>query len=92
MIKELNLELIVWRDSSSMETWTSIDDPGLKQIRPIVSVGFVLHEDDNCITLVSSYGSGDFVTGTLMIPPECIVERYDLPTPDFYFEIFESDE
>lgn len=67
---------IVWRDSSCMEGWNDRRDVLREaKVKDITSVGYVLQDTDDAVTLVQSCeDDGDVLSEALTIPQFAIVE------------------
>ena len=79
----MNIEHISWRDACSEDNdWISTRKAikQAKQKLPLIeSVGFVLHEDKDAITLVHSFDKEDsLVTPAIKIPKKWIIKRKKL--------------
>jgi hypothetical protein len=78
-VKVRHAERIKWVDSHSPggQVWVEADDI-CPDIMAMVSVGYVYAEDDDQVTLVSSYDTGpngDQWSGVITIPKVAITER-----------------
>ncbi len=76
------LASVLWRDSASDGSWS---DPRDVQRRPslCLTVGFVVSEGDDHVTLAASVGlsEAEEVANTTCIPRECVV-RYEREETD----------
>lgn len=74
------LVVIHWIDSCSIEGWTSLEEIPLEPTL-VVSVGWILAETENALTLVPHCGETDgheAVSGSMTIPLICIKRRIRL--------------
>lgn len=73
---EFPLTYIKWLDSTSYsdQAWHRIESHDVKCI-PIHSVGFLIHEDDEKVTLSMNISEEGFMCGDMTIPKSAILER-----------------
>ena len=79
----MNIELIIWRDAESESSeWTSREKAivyAKEQLPNVESVGFILHETKDAVTLVHSWDkTNDAVTHAIKIPKKWIIKRKKL--------------
>lgn len=65
--------LITWTDAETDHGWQEVKDLDLNP-DPAVTIGFLVTEDGQYITLASSY-SGESVNNTIMIPKKMVVKK-----------------
>src|SRR5580698_2759041 len=81
----MKYKIITWVDSSrGCQEWTLKEDyEEINKPQEITSIGFVLHENESCITLVqniSSQGSEyEQYCHSITIPKRCIKISYEFP-------------
>ena len=75
----MNLERITWTDSFSSDKWTHIADIDDEELI-ITTVGFVVKETKEIITLASTVHSGAMACCLMAIPKCCIKSRSKIPT------------
>lgn len=67
---------VTWVDSTSFHRWTSregLESPDLR----VTSVGFLFHEDDECVGLTTSWAADpDSVINPLWIPRRAVLEMH----------------
>lgn len=68
---------VEWDDSSSMASTVWKHKQEVTNSKPCrcKTVGFVLKEDSESVTLVSSLDGGDYVSGDMQIPKSAIRKR-----------------
>jgi hypothetical protein len=55
------LELIEWEDATNIPTWQDVDDVvdwATTRNFIVVNVGYVVHEDEQCVVLAARYSPG----------------------------------
>lgn len=74
MEKEKTILLVKWVDSASSSCWQPLEDV---DYTPIIctSVGFLIHEDDNSITLALNYGSNPQQVSNITTIPKCSIKE-----------------
>jgi hypothetical protein len=77
MAKKLPLVEVVWSDIVASSSW--YDDKDVTEMRPekCVSVGFLVRETEELVTLVSTYSpeGDDRWANTICIPKGCILKK-----------------
>ena len=68
-----NLELIEWYDAVATSGWLE-EVTDYEKTHPIVSLGWVIHEDDNCVILAATV-SGESHNQRMSIPKGFITTR-----------------
>ena len=78
----MKLVLVEWIDSCSpsVNGWECINEVELKPPSKPWTVGFILEETEDCITLVQTI-SGDQILGRITIPKVAIFDIYHLDSP-----------
>lgn len=75
---KFELVKVLWIDSKVLGEWEELDHMD-HVMRPIVSLGYLVHEDNMCIVLASTYDAeNNSVNATIWIPKGCVVERSSL--------------
>lgn len=73
----MNVEIVDWIDASSVDAWEPANAP--RKPQKCRTVGFLVHEDEDCISLASSLGFHDGHTDdcclTMTIPKVAIQQR-----------------
>lgn len=77
----MKLLLVEWQDSASFDSWTSIDT--LHKLKPsgCRTVGFLLSEDEDYLTLIGSHAANshnDSASGAMCIPKCCITAQHEM--------------
>lgn len=67
-----------WVDSASSGDWRSLEDIANESLGAIVSVGWVLSEDDEKIILVPNVTSDKLGCNEMLIPKVAIVEMHEI--------------
>lgn len=76
-MKKLDLVLIEWADAESQDAWTEMDD--VRNVpKKVYSVGWLLLEDDDAVTLIGSKSSDDMCFASVTIPKGMILKRTKL--------------
>jgi len=81
-LKKLKLIYIEWFDAETQDDWTDISklDFNLKKVK---SVGWLINENDNSLTILPSHSEDDQCMGALTIPKGWIKKRRNLKEPSF---------
>jgi len=71
-----------WLDAQSSTDWKNIDDIEDQTLALCLSTGYLVHETDKSVTLVSDFASGnhediDSVGNLIVIPRACIIKEVD---------------
>lgn len=76
------LRMVIWVDSNTRSGWHHPADQDYGPME-VVSVGWVLHETDQSVTLSGSVVFGDDfqAADTMTIPKVCVVREKALPSP-----------
>jgi hypothetical protein len=61
-----------WLDSASSDGWTCVNEDGLDEI---VSIGFLIYEDDKQIQIAHSIDEFNKYCGVIAIPKSVILKR-----------------
>lgn len=76
----MNVEIVDWIDASSVDAWEPANAP--RKPQKCRTVGFVVHEDEDCIALASSLAFHDDYADdcclTMTIPKTAITGRSSL--------------
>ena len=75
--------VVEWLDSTHLSPggWIDRDIAAEQGACSIVSVGWLIGEDDDAITLAQSITDADDVTGAFVIPVACVVQMLTLRRP-----------
>ena len=69
---------LTWLDSSAGGPWNRIDDIKKERLATCTTVGMVLREDEESITVVQSFDGAESVDHFIVIPKFAIVKRKNL--------------
>lgn len=69
--------LIEWQDSYSMDYWQSKNNAIANSKEPMTcrTIGFILDEGDDSVTVCHTVNEEDQVCGVIQIPKKCIVNK-----------------
>jgi hypothetical protein len=73
---------IHWLDAQSSCDWKELDEVEQQKLALCISTGYLVHEDEEALTLVSDFASTnridiDSIGNSITIPKSCIVKRVD---------------
>ena len=70
------LYIVVWKDHTANSSWQTEEE--IKKEKHILaySIGYLLHQDKECVKLCNTYTSDDGYGGLDLILKSCIVEMY----------------
>lgn len=73
----MNIERITWVDAHTTDGWE--DDSFVPGVETVYSIGVVVHEDENSVTIAGTYAEGQH-NNRITIPSPLIVGRTILGT------------
>ena len=71
---ENNIIVIEWVDSVRAFDWTLLEDVDEKSL-DCISVGFLLKETDNCVTIAQNYGIKPEQVCNIITIPKCSIKN-----------------
>ena len=71
---EKNIIVIEWVDSVRAFDWTLLEDVDEKSL-DCISVGFLLKEMDNCVTIAQNYGIKPEQVCNIITIPKCSIKN-----------------
>jgi len=76
--KKLNypLYIVVWKDHTGDAGWKTLEDITKEKYILAYSIGYLLHQDKDCVKLCNTYTSDGGFGGLDLILKSCIVEMY----------------
>lgn len=79
MSKKYDIVKVKWIDSASQEnqSWHFLSDHD-NSVVTVTSVGHLIYENDQIITLVLSLSTEEMIVGDITIPKVCILKRKKL--------------
>ena len=78
-MEDLPLKKVIWMDSNTPSGWHYPDSQNYRPLK-VISVGYVVFENDDCITLAGSvvFGEDYQASDTMTIPKCCILSVKDM--------------
>ena len=76
------LYVVIWKDHTANSSWQTEEE--IKKEKNILaySIGYLLHQDKECVKLCNTYTSDDGYGGLDLILKSCIVEMYEIEVLD----------
>lgn len=79
----LTLELVTWADAWTSGAWRHHASYQQERPAPAQTVGYVIKDTDDVLTLVQSVGVAELASDGMTIPKGCIIERESLGTVEW---------
>ena len=70
------LYIVVWKDHTADSSWKTVEEITKEKYILAYSIGYLLHQDKECVKLCNTYTSDDGYGGLDLILKSCIVEMY----------------
>jgi hypothetical protein len=70
------LYIVVWKDHTADSSWKTAEEVAKEKCVLAYSIGYLLHQDKECVKLCNTYTSDDGFGGLDLILKSCIVEMY----------------
>ena len=72
------LYIVVWKDHVGDAGWKSEEEVKKEKYILAYSIGYLIHQDKECVKLCNTYTSDDGHGGLDLILKNCIVEMYEI--------------
>ena len=76
------LYIVVWKDHTSNSSWQTEEEIKKEKYILAYSIGYLLHQDKECVKLCNTYTSDEGYGGLDLILKSCIVEIYEIEIID----------
>tara|TARA_R100001509_G_scaffold28479_2_gene15008 strand:- start:17371 stop:17622 length:252 start_codon:yes stop_codon:yes gene_type:complete len=76
------LYIVVWKDHTGDAGWKSEEEVKKEKYILAYSIGYLVHQDKECVKLCNTYTSDDAHGGLDLILKCCIVEMYEIEILD----------
>jgi hypothetical protein len=76
------LYIVVWKDHTGDAGWKSEEEVKKEKYILAYSIGYLIHQDKECVKLCNTYTSDDGHGGLDLILKSCIVEMYEVEILD----------